>query len=249
VTDLSGYEFSPLREGDFTLCRGSGKGLAPVLLVAAEDATRGRFNRLEPQYSLKAELDAAWSARPVALSRQNDRTVLLLEDPGGDPLDRLLGRPLAMTEFLCIAIPLASAIRRVHERGLIHKDIKPANILVDVASGGVWLTGFGIASHLPCEQQVPEPPDVIDGTIAYMAPEQTGRMNRSIDSRSDLYALGITFYEMLTGTLPFTAFDPMELVHSHIARKPTPLQAKAKGIPQIVCDVIMKLLAKTAEDR
>ena len=87
-------------------------------------------------------------------------------------------------------------------RGLIHKDIKPANILVDVASGGVWLTGFGIASRLPREHQAAAtPPEVIAGTLAYMAPEQTGRMNRSIDARSDLYSLGITFYEMLTGTL------------------------------------------------
>src|SRR6202030_4512397 len=133
---------------------------------------------------------------------------LVLEDPGGTPADRLLGRPLEISHFLRIAIPLAGALRRVHVRGLIHKDIKPANILVDAAGGGVWLTGFGIASRLPRERANPEPPDEIAGTLAYMAPEQTGRMNRSIDARSDLYSLGITFYEMLTGTLPFTAADP-----------------------------------------
>jgi serine/threonine protein kinase len=92
--------------------------------------------------------------------------------------------------------------------------------LVDSASGHVWLTGFGIASRLPREHQAPAPPEVIAGTLAYMAPEQTGRMNRSVDSRSDLYALGVTFYEMLTGQLPFTAADPMEWVHCHVARKP-----------------------------
>ena len=119
----------------------------------------------------------------------------------------------------------------MHERGLIHKDIKPANILVDVASGGVWLTGFGIASRLPRERQAPAPPEVIAGTLAYMAPEQTGRMNRSIDARSDLYSLGVTFYEMLTGTLPFTAADPMEWVHCHIARQPAPPDERVAGIP------------------
>jgi serine/threonine protein kinase len=114
----------------------------------------------------------------------------VLEDPGGDPLDLVLVGPLEVTQFLRIAIPLAVALRRVHERGLVHKDIKPANVLVDMGSGRAWLTGFGIASRLPREHRGPEAPEVIAGTLAYMAPEQTGRMNRSVDSRSDLYALG-----------------------------------------------------------
>jgi protein kinase-like protein len=137
VTELSAYAFSPLREGDIALCWGSGNGLAPILLVAAEETSLGCVGRLEHEYALKAELDAAWAARPVALTHYNDRMALVLEDPGGAPLDRLLGRPLDVSHFLRIAIPLAGALRHVHERGLIHKDIKPANILVDVASGGV----------------------------------------------------------------------------------------------------------------
>jgi serine/threonine protein kinase len=137
----------------------------------------------------------------------------------------------------------------VHERGLIHKDIKPANILVDPASGGVWLMGFGIASRLPREHQAPAPPEVIAGTLAYMAPEQTGRMNRSVDSRSDLYALGVTFYEMLTGRLPFTAADPMEWVHCHIARQPVPPNERVARVPEALSAIVMKLLAKTAEQR
>jgi serine/threonine protein kinase len=218
VKELLSYAFSPLREGDIALYRGAGNGLAPILLVAADDTSPGCVERLEHEYALKSELDADWGARPVALTHDNGRVALVLEDPGGMPLDRLLGHPLEVSRFLRIAIPLAGALRRVHERGLIHKDIKPANILVDAANGGVWLTGFGIASRLPREHQAPAPPEVIAGTLAYMAPEQTGRMNRSVDSRSDLYALGVTFYEMLTGTLPFTAADPMEWVHCHIAR-------------------------------
>ena len=121
-----------------------------------------------------------------------------------------------------LAISIAAALGKVHQRGLVHKDIKPANILVNRATGAVRLTGFGIASRLPRERQAPEPPELIAGTLAYMAPEQTGRMNRSIDARSDLYALGVTLYQMLTGALPFTASDPMEWVHCHIARKPVP---------------------------
>jgi serine/threonine protein kinase len=249
VYELSGCVVSPLRDGDIALYRGSGTGLSPILLVAAEETSLGCVERLEHEYALKSELDADWAARPVALTHSNGSMALVLEDPGGEPLDRLLGRPLDLSHFLRIAIPLAAALRQMHERGLIHKDIKPANILVDAASGGVWLTGFGIASRLPRERQAPAPPEVIAGTLAYMAPEQTGRMNRSVDSRSDLYALGVTFYEMLTGTLPFTAADPMEWVHCHIARQPVPPRERVAGVPIALSAIVMKLLAKTAEER
>ncbi len=117
------------------------------------------------------------------------------------------GQPLDLTRFLPIAIGLASALGQVHRHGLIHKDIKPGNVLVDEA-GNVWLIGFGIASQLPREHQSPVPPEIIAGTLAYMAPEQTGRMNRSMDARSDLYSLGVTLYQMLTGALPFDCRRP-----------------------------------------
>ncbi|WP_154071670.1 trifunctional serine/threonine-protein kinase/ATP-binding protein/sensor histidine kinase [Bradyrhizobium lablabi] len=238
-----------MREGDISLYRGSGSGLVPILLVAAVETSPGCVEGLEHEYALKSELDADWAARPIALTHYNDRMTLVLEDPGGAPLDRLLGQPLDVSHFLRIAIPLAGALRHVHERGLIHKDIKPANILVDAASGGVRLTGFGIASRLPRERQAPAPPEVIAGTLAYMAPEQTGRMNRSVDSRSDLYALGVTFYEMLTGQLPFTAADPIEWVHCHIARQPVPPAERVAGVPGPLSAMVMKLLAKTGEER
>jgi PAS domain S-box-containing protein len=249
VNELSSYVFSQLNEGDIALYRGSGNGLTPILLVAAEETSLGCVERLEHEYALKGELDADWAARPLALTHYNERMTLVLEDPGGAPVHRLLGRPLDVSQFLRIAIPLAGALRRVHERGLIHKDIKPANILLDATSGGVWLTGFGIASRLQREHQAPAPPEVIAGTLAYMAPEQTGRMNRSVDSRSDLYALGVTFYEMLTGTLPFTASDPMEWVHCHIARQPEPPNDRVAGVPGPLSAIVMKLLEKTAEER
>jgi len=249
VKKLLSYAFSPLREGDIALSQGSDNGLAPILLVAVEETSPGCVERLEHEYALKTELDADWAARPVALTRYNDRLTLVLEDPGGTPLDQVLDRPLGVSHFLRIAIPLAGAVRQMHMRGLIHKDIKPANILVDAASSGVWLTGFGIASRLPRERQAPAPPEVIAGTLAYMAPEQTGRMNRSVDSRSDLYALGVTFYEMLTGQLPFTAADPMEWVHCHIARQPVPPDERVAGVPGPLSAIVMKLLTKTVEER
>jgi predicted ATPase/signal transduction histidine kinase len=251
VTELSAYEFSTLRSGSFTLSRGLGDGLAPILLVAAagEFPSRESVQRLEHEFALRAELDAEWAARPVELIGRDVRQVLVLEDNGGEPLDRLLGRPLDVATFLRIAIPLAASLSRVHARGLIHKDVKPANILVDAATGDVRLTGFGIASRLPRERQAPAAPEVIAGTLAYMAPEQTGRMNRSVDSRSDLYSLGVTFYEMLTGELPFVATDPMEWVHCHIARQPPAPDARVAGIPPPLATIVLKLLAKTAEAR
>jgi predicted ATPase/signal transduction histidine kinase/GAF domain-containing protein len=250
MTELSAYELSALLEGETILYRGRGDGQVPILLVMAaeEYASPASIQHLEHQYALRADLDANWAARPVELIRRDARPILVLEDPGGEPLERLLGRPLEIAPFLRIAVSLAAAIGQVHARGLIHKDLKPANILVDMASGGVWLTGFGIASRLPREHQAPAPPEVIAGTLAYMAPEQTGRMNRSVDSRSDLYSLGVTFYEMLTGARPFTASDPMEWVHCHIARQPVSPSERA-AVPGPVSAIVMKLLAKTAEDR
>ncbi len=220
-----------------------------VALVAAEHPPSYILDRLVHEYGLKDELDNAWAARPLELVREHGRTMLVLEDPGGEPLGRLLGAPMELERFLRLALGIATALGKAHQRGLVHKDIKPANIFVNTASGNVRLTGFGIASRLPRERQALEPPETIAGTLAYMAPEQTGRMNRSIDSRSDLYSLGVTFYQMLTGALPFTASDPMEWVHCHTARQPLPPSKRLATVPVAVSQIVMKLLAKTAEER
>ena len=249
--ELSGYVLETLRQDqEFALYRGRQHGNPAILVLTpvAEQPTPASLKRLEHEYSLAAELDGAWAARPLALTRHEGRLMLVIEDLDGETLDHALGRPLELTRFLRVAIGLAAALARVHRRGLIHKDIKPANVLVD-AAGNVRLTGFGIASRLPRERQAPAPPEVIAGTLAYMAPEQTGRMNRSIDTRSDLYSLGVTLYEMLTGVIPFTASDPMEWVHCHIARQPMPPGERVNGIPDPVAVIVLKLLAKTAEDR
>ena len=229
----------------------NGNWLAVLLVApAADHPSRSRLDRLAHELSLKDELDAAWAVRPLKVERGSGRTMLLvLEDPGGEPLARLLGSPLDVGAFLALAIGAATALGKLHQCGLIHKDIKPANIVVHCADGHVRLTGFGIASRMSRERQAPEPPETIAGTLAYMAPEQTGRMNRSVDARSDLYALGVTLYQMLTGVLPFTASDPMEWVHCHIARKPVPPEERLESVPVPVSAIIMKLLAKTPEDR
>src|SRR3954470_7994347 len=255
--ELSDYLLETLRQDDeFVLYRGRhrrpGEMDPPSMLLLtprAEHPALASLRRMEQEYSLRAELDPSWAAQPLALVSHNGRTVLVLADPGGEPLERLLGSPLDLTAFLRLAVSLSVALGRLHGRGLIHKDIKPAHVLVDGASGQVWLTGFGIASRLPRERHAPEPPEFIAGTLPYMAPEQTGRMNRSLDSRSDLYALGVTLYEMATGRLPFTASDPMEWVHCHIARRPVSPAERREEVPGVVSAVVMKLLAKTVEDR
>jgi serine/threonine protein kinase len=148
---------------------------------------------LEQEHSLKAQLDPAWAVQPMALPDDGRRTVLVLEDPGGEPLDQLLETLMAPRLFLRLAVG-SGAVRELHRRRIIHKDIKPANVMFKPNTGAVWLMGFGIASRLPRERQASESPEFITGTLPYMAPEQTGRMNRSIDSRADLYAFGVTLY-------------------------------------------------------
>ena len=220
-----------------------------AVLPAAEHPAPATLDRLTHEYGLKNELDGTWAARPLELIFEAGRTILVLEDTGGEPLDLLLATPMDVGAFLHLATRIAVGIGKLHRCGLVHKDIKPGNILMNRATGAVKLTGFGIASCLPRERQAPAPPEFIAGTLAYMAPEQTGRMNRSIDSRSDLYSFGVTLYQMLTGSLPFTASDPMDWVHCHIARKPAPPSERLENVPAPVSAIVMKLLAKTAEER
>ena len=252
--DFSEFAFQPLREDEeFVLYRGCPRQAdASSVLLLTPAAKRPRLETLEKinhEHALKNELDRAWAVRPRDLSPYNGKTGLLLEDPGGVPILHLIHDPMEVKQFLRLAIGLTTALSQLHKRSMIHKDLKPSNVLVEAATGHAWLTGFGIASCLPRERQSPDPPEFIAGTLAYMAPEQTGRMNRSIDSRSDLYSLGVTFYEMLTGSLPFMASDPLEWVHCHIAKQPVPPSDRLHNLPASVSAIVMKLLAKTAEER
>jgi predicted ATPase/signal transduction histidine kinase/ActR/RegA family two-component response regulator len=238
--------------GEFILLRRAASrdtDAALVLVAPADQAALKSLERLKHEYALRDRLDPAWAAKPISLTQDHGHGLLELTDPGGELLTGRLGRPWDIGIFLRVAIGMSAALGRLHAQGLIHKDIKPDHVLVDIESGAAWLTGFGIASRLARERQAPDLPEAIAGTLAYMAPEQTGRMNRSIDARSDLYALGVTFYQMLTGELPFVASDPMEFVHCHIARQPVPPIERTAAIPAPVSAIVLKLLAKTAEDR
>ena len=222
--DLAQYTLHQVRrDAEFVLLRGRA-GSRPSILVRApieDHLSPATLRKMQHEYALRSELAPAYVVQPQALVQAERRPMLILQDPGGTPLDLLLNGAMDLAEFLALAVSIAAALGHVHGRGLVHKDINPANIVVNAARDRAWLMGLGVASRLPRERQSAQLSEFLVGTLAYMAPEQTGRMNRSIDSRSDLYGLGVTFYEMLTGTLPFTVSDPMELVHCHIAIQPT----------------------------
>jgi PAS domain S-box-containing protein len=250
---MSTYALECIRAGtEFVVYRGhrdANPGQVLVVAPASEPAAQKILRRLEHEYGLRDKLDPAWATQPLELVCENGRTMLVLGDPGGQPLDGFLEGPLDLRQFLRISTALANAVGKLHQRGIIHRDLKPANVMVDMNSGNVWLTGLGMASDLPRERQAPAAPETIAGTLAYMAPEQTGRMNRSIDTRSDFYALGVTLYEMLTGVLPFAASDPLDWVHCHIARQPIPPADRRSDVPGPLSVIVMKLLAKMPEDR
>ena len=216
--EMTNYPIGPIRDQNLTVLIVDGEqttyrgyresGIGQRLLAVFPTAPvpdRAFVDRLEHEYKLADDLDSAWALRPRALIREGARTVLLLEDPGGVPLDSLLRTPLELGTFLPIAAGVAAALGKVHQGGLIHMDLKPANILVYCEDGQPRLTGFGIASRLPRDRHPPGPLETIAGTLEYMAPEQTGRMNRSIDSRSDLYSLGVVLYQALIRKAATTA--------------------------------------------
>lgn len=241
-------------DGAYVVCHGMRRmdddTCEPVLVVrpVRKQPDREVVERLAHEYALADTLNCPSAARPLQLLCEQGQTMLVLEDTGDEPLESLCV-PTTPIAFLRIAVNMASALGKLHARGLVHRDINPRHILLNKANGAVRFTGFGIASLVQRERQLPLPPELIAGTLAYMAPEQTGRMNRSIDSRSDLYSLGVIFYWMLTGQLPFSATDPMELVHCHIARQPPSPVELVPSLPEPLSAVVMKLLAKTAEDR
>ncbi|MBX9253772.1 AAA family ATPase [Desmonostoc muscorum CCALA 125] len=203
------------------------------------------------QYTITKNINSSLIIQTYSLEAYQNGYALVMEDFGGTSLNNYFAKNniTSVEEFLEIAIALCNILDVLYRKGIIHKDIKPSNILINPETKQVKLIDFSIACLLPRETQTLINPNVLEGTLAYISPEQTGRMNRGINYRTDFYSLGVTFYELLTGELPFASNDPMELVHCHIA-KPTPdFREKGREIPQVISDIVIKLMAKNAEDR
>ncbi len=226
-----------------------------IKLLWSEYPSFSELVQFRNQYTITKNFDIDGIVKPYNLENYRNSYALIMEDFGGISLkDWGLGKknlPITnfLSEFLFIAIQIAQILDELHRHRVIHKDLKPTNILINPETKHVKLTDFSIASLLLRETQEILTPKVLEGTLAYLSPEQTGRMNRGIDYRSDFYGLGVTFFELLTGQLPFQSHDPMELVHCHIAKQPPRVYSINPSIPPILSDIIGKLMAKNAEDR
>ncbi|MEH2280704.1 MAG: AAA family ATPase [Nostoc sp.] len=225
-------------------------------LMRNEYPTFAEIAQFRNQYIITKNLDLPGIVKTYSLENYRNSYVLVMEDFGGISLQdwRIEDKGkkenwLSLNEFFHIAIKIASTLEGLHRDRIIHKDIKPANILINPTTDEIKLIDFSIATLLPREIQFLTNPNILEGTLAYISPEQTGRMNRGIDYRTDFYSLGVTFFQLLTGQLPFTSKDPIELVYSHIAKKPLRTSQINSNIPPILSDIISKLMAKNAEDR
>ncbi len=266
---LPGYQIlSTISENENTLVyRGiREQDEQPVILkVLKQDyPTPLQLSQYQQEYEITHNLNLAGVVKAYSLEKYQNTLVIIFEDFGGKSLRKCLNERIkagkgviSLEEFLRIAIQIADSLGSIHAANIIHKDLNPANILINAETGQLKIIDFGMSTVLSQENTSVKNPNILEGTLAYISPEQTGRMNRSLDYRTDFYSLGVTFYELLTHRLPCDATDVLELVHFHIAKQPVPpvedRRQKAEGrreeIPQVVSDIVMKLLAKNAEER
>ncbi|NDJ24662.1 AAA family ATPase [Nostoc sp. B(2019)] len=255
MINLSNYEileliYDEMKTAVYRARRNKDGILVVIKLLKLEYPDLKDIAGLRHEYELIKNLDIKGVIKAYNLEKYNKSLALILEDFDGISLYNIIKKQnIGLFNFLKIGIHITQALGELHQNYIIHKDIKPQNILVNKETNQVKVIDFSISSLLSKEKPKLSNPDLLEGTLAYMSPEQTGRMNRSVDYRTDFYSLGVSFYEMLTGRLPFNITDPMELVHCHIARQPVPVNQLMPEIPQVISAIVMKLLSKTAEDR
>ncbi|MBN1548017.1 MAG: AAA family ATPase, partial [Syntrophaceae bacterium] len=221
-----------------------------IKILKTKDPTPSESARFRQECNLIKNLDIDGIVRIYDVIEQDNHFVIVEEDFDGVSLKELIKtEKIDLKSFLQIAERVSEILGGIHKSNIVHLDIKPDNILINEQAGQIKIADFGIAAILTHANEELYHPEVIDDTLVYISPEQTGRMNRTIDYRTDLYSLGITFYEMLTGDVPFRSNDPMELIHAHIARKPSPSHNSTFPIPSIITEIIAKLLSKNPEER
>src|ERR687885_2940537 len=224
----------------------------PIILKLLKESypTPQELVRYRTEYRITQELKQPGVVRVYDLQKYQNSLVMFVEDFGGESLTIWMQqRSFTLEEFLEIAIATTEILGQIHRANIIHKDINPSNIVYNPQTKQLKIIDFGISTQLTRETPSLKNPNVLEGTLAYISPEQTGRMNRAIDYRTDFYSLGVTLYELLTGKLPFAAADALEMVHAHIAKAPAPVDRLNAAIPGMVSAIIDKLLAKTAEER
>ena len=224
-------------------------GAAVVIKALGPQHRPQHLERLRNEYAILTAMDVPQAVRPIALESYQGMPALVLEDFGGESLQEQGTDALEIRRFLRLAIKIAAATAAIHGQNVVHKDLKPENILVQPTSGEVKIADFGIAALLPCQRPAIGSAPLLEGSLPYMSPEQTGRTNRALDPRSDLYSLGVVFYQLLTGRLPFQAVDPLEWVHCHVARTATAPAELLASVPGVLSDLVMKLLAKEPDER
>ncbi|MEG4031413.1 MULTISPECIES: serine/threonine-protein kinase PknK, partial [unclassified Microcoleus] len=263
ITDLPGYRITEqLYAGSRTLVyrgvRESDRTPVVIKLLRNEYPSFSELLQFRNQYTIAKNLRLPGVVEPLDLAPYKNAYALIMEDFGGVSLSTYLpaatdknqpDKSLSLENFLTLARELANILHSLYQNRVIHKDIKPANILINPHSQQIKLIDFSISSLLPRETQEIQNPNTLEGTLAYLSPEKTGRMNRGIDYRSDFYSLGVTFYELLTTQLPFESDDPMELVHCHLAKQPIPVHQIKPEVPLILSQIVSKLMAKNAENR
>lgn len=258
---LSGYQIweQIYESANSEVYRGMGlQDNQPVILkVLKQDyPSQVELTRYKQEYEITQNLHLDGVIKAYSLKPYQKTLVIILEDFGGESLRGIISKSntgsytiLSIDKFLAIAIQITDTLSQIHAANVIHKDINPANIVFNPKTGKVKIIDFGIATVFTRENTTLKHPNVLEGTLAYMSPEQTGRMNRSVDYRTDFYSLGVTFYELLTNQLPFDTKDSLELVHCHLAKQPIPPEEINPNVPKILSDIVIKLMAKTAEER
>ncbi|MGI0493707.1 AAA family ATPase [Alkalinema pantanalense CENA528] len=255
MEELVGYQFlENLYEGSRTVIhrclRMADQKPVVIKFLRHEYPSFNELVQFRNQYNISQQLNAPGIICTYSLETYGNAYGLVMEDFGGISLSQWLQDVQPnLIALLQVAIGLCDSLQVLYQNRIIHKDIKPANILIHPETQQVKLIDFSISSQLPRETQELLNPNTLEGTLAYLSPEQTGRMNRGIDYRSDFYSFGVTLYEMLTGQLPFPTDDPLELIHCHLASHPNPVHLINPAIPEALSNVVSKLMAKNAEDR